>query len=270
MAVLQFVLMYVDPLLGMQLGPHNISVMLWGDDNSMGNSNFYASVTDLIRVSGLSRESGFFASLLIAILFLSFIEYRNGEDISKIWLLLLLVAYIVSFSKMSLILFPVLGIYLVKNTIDLIPKFIVIILFFVIMVCIWYHSDFLLLKQNESFLQRFGAYAIFIDINNLSTLLFGKESLEAVDFDGFYSLRLFESSKYSFFAGLSGAVFQYGLVLVIILLSYCSHLGITSTGFLLLFFLSINVDLFTNQNFVSLAYFIVLKFFSTKHIIVRN
>lgn len=269
MAVLQFVLMYVNPTLGMKLGPHNISVTLWGVDNSMGNTNFYASITDFVRVSGLSREAGFFASLLVAIMLLTFIESRNGRKNSKMWIFILLVAYFVSFSKMSLIIFPLLLIVFFNKQINFFPSFLVVSLFFITMVLIWYHSEYLLIKQNESFLQRFGAYAIFLDLNNISTLLLGKESLNAVDFDGYYSLRFWNASKYDFLAGLSGSIVQYGLVMVIILLLFVSHLGITSTGFLVLLFLTINVDLFTNQNFVSLAYFIVIKFFSTKRSVVK-
>ena len=142
-AIAQFVLFYIRPELSIMIGPNNIANMIWGEYATPTFTNFYEVMIGIIRVSGLSREAGFFASLLICSIIFYYLDKRK-KDYYK-WLPLLLgIGYIISFSKMSLLLVPIFMIIWKKKWIDLIHPIIAIFLFFVIMIIFWYHSGHLI------------------------------------------------------------------------------------------------------------------------------
>jgi hypothetical protein len=103
-AVLQFIFYYISPQLAYSIGPSNISSLLWGGFATDTNTNFYAIFgSKFIRVCGWSREAGFFASLLSIV----FIEYHFCETHKKkMQYVLFAIGYIISFSKFSLLLIP--------------------------------------------------------------------------------------------------------------------------------------------------------------------
>ena len=77
-AIFQLVLVFVDFELSRLVGSDNISRTIWGNYALRTNTNFY-TIFFIPRVSGLSREAGFFASLLnMCIIFYYFEERKNG------------------------------------------------------------------------------------------------------------------------------------------------------------------------------------------------
>lgn len=261
-AIAQFIFMYIAPDIAVSIGPTSISQTLWGKYSTATYTNFYAVMTDFVRVSGLSREAGFFASLLCCITILTMMEYRSQKtSVSKTWILLLAIAFFLSFSKISLVIIVCILIVIFSKQINKLPPLWGVFVFFVFMVFFWYHSPFLLDESNLSFIHRFGSYAIFADISDIKTLLLGSNSIDQSMFDGMYSIRFWRITSFDFFAGLAGAIFQYGLLINIFLFLLLYKMKISTTGMLLMLFLTLNVDMFTNQNFVSLAYFIAFKYF---------
>lgn len=266
-AIAQFCLFYTFPGLSTILGPTNISEMIWGEYSTPTLTNFYAVFGSIIRVSGLSREAGFFASMLICVIILCYMEYKKYNiKISKLYFVMLCVAYVISFSKMSFLIIPAILCIKCRKIIDKIPKFATVISLLIFFIVIWYHSDFLAKEENVTFTHRFGAYGVMPDINDVVNLLFGSPELSSHDFDYLYAKKYINILEgYPSFAGMGGYIISNGLLLTGILLIILCNTGISSTGILLLFLLTMNVQMDTNQNFVVLAYFIAFKFFYKKN-----
>ena len=101
-AIAQFILFYFVPEASTVLGPTSIATYIWGDYATPTYTNFYEVLWGFIRVSGLSREAGFFASLILAVIVLHYMEWKKeSKVISKCYIFLLVLAFLVSLSKMS-------------------------------------------------------------------------------------------------------------------------------------------------------------------------
>lgn len=262
-AVAQFCLFYTFPSLSIILGPENISEMIWGEYSTPTFTNFYAVFGGIIRVCGLSREAGFFASMLICVIILCYMEYKKYNiKISKWYFAMLCLAFVISFSKMSLLIIPTILCIRYRKMIDKISQLGMIISLFIFFIVIWYHSDFLAKEENVTFTHRFGAYGIILDINDAVRLLFGSSELSTHDFNCLYAKKYMDVLEgYTSFAGMGGYIISNGLLLTSILFVMLCNTGVSTTGILLLFLLTMNVQMDTNQNFVVLAYFIAFKYF---------
>lgn len=263
-AIAQFILFYIRPELSIMIGPNNITNMIWGEYATKTYTNFYEVMIGIIRVSGLSREAGFFASLLLCSILFYYLDKRKREYFR--WLPLLFgLGYVVSFSKMSLLLIPVFIIIKVKKWINIIHPIVAICIFFTIMMTFWYHSNYLAKEENMTFTHRFGAYGILPDLHDPSIFLLGTSDLKPADYDNSKIAGKYIQivSDFKFFAGMGGFVITNGLVMTILLIVLLINFQISATGVVLLLFLTLNVQIDTNQNFVTLAYFIVFMYFRT-------
>lgn len=265
-AIAQFILFYFVPEASTVLGPTSIATYIWGDYATPTFTNFYEVLGDFIRVSGLSREAGFFASFILGVIVLCYMEWHiEDKPISKKFICLLIVAYLVSLSKMSLLIVPIFLIIWSKKTINAYPAIVVILVFFVFLISLWYHSDYLVDPEHETFTHRFGAYGIIMDINNFIDFLFGNKELDASNFSGDYASRYISVIEaFDVFAGMGGYILANGIIMTALLLIILINMNISTTGILLLLVMTMNVQMDTNQNFVSLAYFIAIKFFAKK------
>lgn len=61
LGIMQFIFTFIDPIMAALIGPTSISTFIWGDSATPTYTNFF-TVFYFPRVSGLSREAGFFAS----------------------------------------------------------------------------------------------------------------------------------------------------------------------------------------------------------------
>ena len=266
-AIAQFILFYYVPEASTVLGPTSIANYIWGEYATPTYTNFYEVLIGFIRVCGLSREAGFFASLILGVIVLCYMEWSiDGMAISKTFISLLIVAYIISFSKMSLLIVPIFSIIWLRRTINVYPAIVVILVFFVLLISLWYHSDYLTDQENMTFTHRFGAYGIIMDINNPINLLFGYKELDASNFSSNYANSYIEIIEgFDFFAGMGGYILTNGVIMTVLLLIILINLNISTTGILLLLVMTMNVQMDTNQNFVSLTYFVVLKYFKKRN-----
>lgn len=260
-AIFQFYFILTNPSIAHLIGPTNIAKTVWGSYATATFTNFY-TVFLFPRVSGLSREAGFFSALLVAYIFFIYIENKKtNKSLPWVQKLILTIGYILSFSKMSLILFPVYIIEKLKNLINKIPFVIAIIIFLVSMIVFWSIYEYYLLEpSNITFTHRFGGYVSLTNVD-LKQLLFGVAHPNEIH--GPIG-KFLENNGLSNFAGFSGLILNRGVLVTVALLLSIFFAGVNTTGVILLILFTIDVQLDTNQNFVILAYFIIFKFFSTK------
>lgn len=266
LAVFQLYFTFFNPELARLIGPTNIAQMIWGNYATATFTNFY-TVFWFPRVSGLSREAGFFASFLVAYILFLYLDNKNKHiSSSYLYKILLVVGYVVSFSKMSLVLIAVFVLNQLKYLIDKIPFLLTLLVFVLCLMFFWdSQRNYLLEYENITFLHRFGGYASLFDVDLLQ-LLFGINSPSEIN----TQLAYIVNEDLKNFAGFSGFILHNGILVVTILLVALYYMGISSTGLIILLLLTINVQLDTNQNFVVLSYFIILKFFSNRRIIFRS
>jgi hypothetical protein len=263
-AILQFSFLFIDPTISTLLGPQNISKTIWGAYATPSFTNFY-TVFFIPRVSGLSREAGFFAAFLIASIFFFYLENKrykqNTKD--KIRNIFLWIGYILSFSKMSILIIPLIIVEKIKKLNDYIPVILTIMIFVSVMMFLWDANRDLLI-DNETFWHRFSAYPSLFDID-LKQFLFGIDSVDEVN----SSLAKVFSYRFDTFAGFGGFLLDKGVFITGIFLLILWITGISSSGILLLLLLTINVQPDTNQNFVVMTYFIIYKFYKNKRYILN-
>lgn len=266
LAILQFFFTFYNPQIAYLLGPTNIAKTLWGEHATATFTNFY-SIFLLPRVSGLSREAGFFASLIVAYIFFIFIK-NNREQRKESYSsnALLLVGYILSFSKMSFMIFPLIIIDKLRDIINIIPLFISIFLFLIFMIVFWsINIDFLVEPSHATFLQRFSAYPTLLDIN-LNQLFFGINDPSEIN----AKLAQIVHDRGGIFAGFGGYILYNGILSILVIFIGLYFAGVSSSGIFILLLLTINVEIDTNQNFVVLTYFIILKYYATRKIILKK
>ena len=120
--IVQFILYYINPVLSQLIGPTNISQTLWGPYATETLTNFYA-IFKLVRISGWSREAGFFASLLT----IAFIFYLTEKKHRVYQYVFFAIGYIISFSKVSFILIFIIFLILIEKYLNKIPYYIAVI-----------------------------------------------------------------------------------------------------------------------------------------------
>jgi hypothetical protein len=266
LAILQFLFIFLIPQIAYFLGPTSISETLWGEYATPTFTNFF-SIFLFPRVSGLSREAGFFASLIVAYILLTIIS-KNRENFNEHYYshAFLLIGYILSFSKMSFIIFPLILIEKLRRIINKIPLFITILFFVIFMIVFWsINIDFLVGPSHATFLQRFSAYPTLLNID-LNQFFFGINDPSEIK----ANLAQIVHYRGEKFAGFGGFILYNGILSIIVIFLGLYFAGVSSSGILILLLLTINVEIDTNQNFVVLTYFIILKYYATRKISFRN
>lgn len=259
-AIVQFVFLFIDPGFAMQLGPENISTMLWGEYATATNTNFY-TIFLLPRVSGLSREAGFFASLIVAVIFFYYLRGKYEKfELTFIEKIFLVIGYVLSFSKMSLVIFILFLFEKMKKILDYIPVIYIATSFVLLMMLIWnLNVEYLMQVENITFLHRFSAYVCLYELD-WEQLFFGVKN--TTNIDGYIAKLV--NFYFEEFAGFGGFLLSNGILSVLMYLYVLYIFGVSGTGLLVLLLLTINVQLDTNQNFSVLAYFIVFRYFNNK------
>ena len=121
------------------------------------------------------------------------------------------------------------------------------------------HTSFLLEDKNVTFLDRFGAYAAFFDLN-LSQFFLG---VDLNRIESFVADAELYSTPNLWFAGFAGWIIYNGVIVLGLWCLILYLMGITTSGILMLIIFTLNVQPDTNQNFVVLAYFIVWKYYQS-------
>jgi capsular exopolysaccharide synthesis family protein len=253
-AFLQFVLYYIDRGLAMQLGPTELAQTIWGPYATRTYSNFF-EIFYFARVSGFSREAGFFSSLLVA----SLIAYLLTEKIDKRMVAMYCFGLFISFSKSSMILFIFMALYPLRNKLRLIHPLVVFTAFIVVvgMFAIYLgHNDFF---GSTTFAHRLGGYPFLFDAK-LEDILSG---VTAEDVQKHYmympSLHLVEREIEVGipFAGLPASVADMGLFSALMLFGVVAFTASDGFVMLLLLLITLTVSITTVTSFVPIAYLIL-------------
>lgn len=255
-AIVQFLFLYTNPKISYFFGPSNLSQLVWEEYATPTFTNFYR-IFLIPRVSGLSREAGFFASLLTISIFLFYIDAKiQNKRISIFLIIFWLIGFIISFSKMSMILFIFFLLYKNRKHVNIISPALIFLFFIIFMyLFVFILNDFLIDPSNFTFLHRFGGFGV-ISSMDFFQILFGVDNIKEI-YHPYIDLVI--ENGFSDFAGLSGFIINYGLIFTILyFLLLCKIFKFDSFALIALLLMTINVDIVTNQNFVILTYFFII------------
>ena len=262
--VAQQVFLVVSPEIAMLIGPNNIASLVWGNYATETFTNFYAVFEfGLPRTAGLSREAGFFASFLAVMVLNEY--YDKKEENKKIGFaskIMYILAYIASFSKISISLIIQIMSLNFNKIFSYIPfGFVVILYFFVFSLFSNFNTEFLLDTSNVTFLHRFGGYVSMLDLD-VWDVLFGIEISKIQDI---YSMSVLEFKD---FAGFAGFIIKNGIISVFVFFIALYMLGINSLGVFVLLFTTITTSPDTMQNFIVLQYYMLFKYKIFKNVVL--
>lgn len=255
--IFQFVIFFYSPALAHQFGPEEISVALWGEYATLTFTNQYVLFL-FPRMSGLSREAGFFVSLL-CIVYLIRIQYGKLFFSEKI---IFLLGFLFSLSKISIlgVLLPIL--FLFKRVINKVPVFFT---FFILLVTYCYIAVYLDISStsyfydNESIAHRFSAAYLVLNMKQEYLLTgcpidlncFNSESRALVHF------LVNERSLYPSI-GFIGLILDFGLLGLILTFFSVIILRLNSFKLLILILFTSTVYILTADNFIILLYFYIV------------
>lgn len=253
-AIVQFTMYYVDRDLAMQLGPTNLAELVWGNYATSTYTNFF-EVFYFARVSGFSREAGFFSSLLVT----SFIMYLFSASPNKKIIVIYLIGLFISFSKSSMTLLLFAALYPVRERLRSIHPLVMLVAYFAVTAAISVYlasNDFF---DSETFGHRLAGYAFLFDAR-LEDIVRGITAHGIIAHYKYLPyIRLIQGEMEDSgvpFAGLAATIAEMGIFSALIL--FCVIAFTASDGFVMLIFLLISatVSVTTVTSFIPLAYVI--------------
>ena len=259
-AVLQFILYFIDRRLAYIIGPRYISRLFWKNFATATNTNFYP-VFYLPRTCGLSREAGFFAALLCIMILIYIVDKKIKK--TRFQNILFFVAYIVSFSKMSFTLLIVLAIFHHRKLFNKIPLKQIIVLFIIMsgLVVNYLNQRGFFVWGGESFTHRLWGYGITFNKLSMKEFLIGNahgvDELNQAALNAFPISQVLRSDFMSF-CGLPVLIIYTGYFGLIGYIFFLKAYKVKSAYFLILLIATIDVDLFTATSFVVLAYWLMI------------
>ncbi|SAL38906.1 hypothetical protein [Caballeronia humi] len=253
-AMLQFTLYYTDRSLSWQLGPTQLAQTIWGQYATKTFTNFF-EIFYFARVSGFSREAGFFSSLLMS----SLILYLMTEKVKKKMVALYLLGLFIGFSKSSMLLFIFAALYPFRHTLRTVHPLVILVAFMgavsMFGVFLADHSFF----GSQTFAHRFAGYPFLFDAR-LEDLLLGLNAQDVLKhylYLPYIHLVQGEAIAGVPFAGLPASVAEMGLFSALLLFGVVAFTA--SDGFVMLLVLLITstVSMTTVTSFVPIAYVIL-------------
>lgn len=253
-AIVQFAMYYVDHDLAMQLGPTNLAELVWGGYATSTYTNFF-EVFYFARVSGFSREAGFFSSLLVA----SFLLYLLSDSPNKKVIAIYLIGLFISFSKSSMSLFLFAALYPMRDKLRAVHPLTVLIAYFVVTAAISVYlasNDFF---DSETFGHRLAGYAFLFDAR-LEDIVHGITAKDIIlHYKYLPYIRLIQGEMEDAgvpFAGLAATVAEMGIFSALTVFGVIAFTA--SDGFVMLIFLlvSATVSVTSVTSFIPLAYLI--------------
>ncbi|MCX4173962.1 MULTISPECIES: hypothetical protein [Paraburkholderia] len=253
-AIVQFAMYYIDRDFAMQLGPTNLAKLIWGNYATSTYTNFF-EVFYFARVSGFSREAGFFSSLLVT----SFIVYLLSDSPNKKIIAIYLIGLFISFSKSSMTLFLFAALYPVRARLRSVHPLMTMVAYFAVTAAISVYlasNDFF---DSETFGHRLAGYAFLFDAR-LGDIVSGITAHDIITHYKYLPyIRLIQGEMEDAgvpFAGLAATVAEMGIFSALILFGVIAFTA--SDGFVMLIFLLISatVSVTTVTSFIPLAYVI--------------
>ncbi|MFP9227672.1 hypothetical protein A0E43_00775 [Pectobacterium cacticida] len=252
--IVQFLLFHINPEYSAFIGPSSLSSLIWGSFSTPTFTNQYV-IFLLPRMSGLSREAGFFVSLLL----ITFIIRMRDAKVSKIEIIIFILAYLFSLSKISLVLFIFLFLYLIRRFIKMIPVGVFVFLFFIIMVAT---ANYLKVGvssyyfDHESIAHRLSS-AYLIGYMTFKDYILGCQA----DYRCLINepiVSYLSNSELKPNIGLIGIVIELGIWGGLSILFFSSIFRLDSYDLSIIICFTITVTLFTLDSFVILTYYYVI------------
>ena len=257
--IAQFAFYYINPNIARLIGPTNIAKTIWGNYATDTFTNLYA-IFKFVRVSGWSREAGFFASLII----ITFLTYMYDDDIKKknfIQILMFVIGYIISFSKSSFIVIPLVLILVFRKYLNKIPYYISIIGFILCMIIIsnMFNITGMYNETNESLVHRISGYSVIFDLNPKEVLV-GVDTVKdlnenAIQKNNFIQY-IFNLEQY---CGIPGLIIHEGGLIAILFFVILRKIKFRTPEIIFLSIATITVDYFTSTSFVVIIYYLCIQ-----------
>ena len=250
--LLQFIIGLINPNMSYFLGPTYISKLIYGQYATPTFTNFYALlILGMNRASGLSREVGFFLTLLI-IAYIIYLEHpQKKHKMKKIFYL----GFIIWISKMIFLL-PIYIIvkkyrkYLYKINSGI--TFIALTIIFIIISNIIYSINFFV-KANETWVHRLGGYYLFGRLNLFDTVFSSgnmKTILKNYNFE--YVKDFVQLNE---FTGIANLLIHHRFLEYLLFLFLIIQLKPKTSKIIILIFISMTTSFFTLDSFIILSYF---------------
>lgn len=255
--ITQFILYYISPTMAYMIGPTNIARIIWGNNATKTFTNFYP-IYKIVRVSGWSREAGFFASLIEITSIIYIIDKEQKKSILQY--VFLGIGYLISFSKSSLLLIVLLGIVLLEKKVSKIPYYITVILIILSLIGVsnYLEQKGFYTKENESIIHRISGYSIIEDLN-FEELLLGTKNMKNINESALEKHNYLKYVyKYNEFCGIPNLIINHGLIVAFIFIIALRKVGFTTAEFLLLTIGTLTVNYFTATSFVVLIYYLCI------------
>ncbi|WP_049208857.1 hypothetical protein [Serratia marcescens] len=253
--ILQFVLYQFGQSYSAMIGPKAISILIWGEYATKTFTNQY-EVFFLARMSGLSREAGFFVSLLL----ISFMIRIRDHKLNKYEYLIFGLSYLFSLSKASFFFVIFCILYPIKKFMAKVPVIFSIILFIVLCIVVAQYLNVgapSYFYENESIAHRFSAPYLMLDMT-VPNFIYGCD----VDYTCFNSYQPIIDflNGYGFKpnVGLAGIVLDLGIVGLIAIVFFLIFLGLDSYDAAILVCFTSTVTFFTVDSFIILTYYYVI------------
>ena len=254
-AIFQFIFGYVNPKIAYQIGPTNIAKIIWGEYAGATFTNFY-SIGFLKRASGLSREVGFFASLLIIVIII-YCEDRKIKKNKKQYLIFF-IGYIIGFSKMSFILpvyFILKKIRKYINIFSLRISSTIITIGLIIISSYLKQSGYFDIKSHETWIHRLGGYYI---ISKYSLINFIYPLRNIIEIYKEFPIAYLKNILWlKYFTGLSHMILHMGGIVYILFLIILNMYKITTFKYLVLILLCFNTSFITVSSYIILNYYFI-------------
>ncbi|WP_232241088.1 hypothetical protein [Serratia plymuthica] len=253
--VIQFIAYQISPSYSAAIGPGSISKFFWGEFATMTYTNQYTVIL-FPRMSGLSREAGFFASLLI----ISFMIRFRDNKISLMEKALFSLGYLFSLSKSSITLVLFFILHPMRRLLRKVPVIITFIGFIVVFVSL---AQFLNIgspeyfTQNESVAHRLSASYLMLHMN-IGNLLYGCNTDYNCIIDYQPMIKFLTDQGMVPAVGLSGLIMDMGLLGLIGVIFFFVILKLDSYDVAILAIFTATVSFFTVDSFIILTYYYIL------------
>lgn len=264
--------------------PTSIARMIWGGLAIDARPGFEDGIIFPVRVAGLSKEPGFFSSLLLVVAVLAFKDGSLGRRAKRILLATLAAGILLSFSKITLVfVMPALGALAVRRwmKLDRIPLILgsaMILATMGVLVNLLYERfglirfSYLVPYFVLTYLHRTIGYyllSLLSETSIASMFVVGGVTqrldevlgvipfLHNLPFVSYLPDVVFFSSSYAYLA------FQYGVLFFFAYFLFLARIGVKFFDSLIFFLLVSSVNPLAFENFVILGYLILLPSFRT-------
>ncbi|MEB5476804.1 hypothetical protein [Acinetobacter pollinis] len=256
--IAQFFLYYIDPSISASIAGINIGTFIWGENFATPAYVNQYVVFLFPRMAGLSREAGFFVSLL-GIMVLLILSKR--KKISFYESILYISSYFFSLSKVSISVIFLFFLLPFKNILNKIPLFLsiltVISLFILLALKLDInHNGYFYI--NESIAHRLSSSSMVLNMKDGSFLLGCNENYNCTINNEEPLYNYLNSRNLTPNTGVNGVWVDFGLLGIILLSITLFSLKVKTFDFLVLVLITSTVTLFTLDNFVILTYYYIL------------